>query len=134
MTEKRHAPSCPLRTLTSDFALDAMAESSQKARDRPGSHDERSVPRRVLSEPPHIDDRLACVLRMSSDGDKIKTADQVIRSGIAGGVAGCVVRNAHFYVPVPLQVQLTSEPPTFLGKDGRCAARPCQDPLSGLKS
>jgi hypothetical protein len=30
---------------------------------------------------------------MSSDDSKIKTADQVIRSGIAGGVAGCVVCN-----------------------------------------
>jgi len=29
---------------------------------------------------------------MSSDGSKIKTADQVIRSGIAGGVAGCVAK------------------------------------------
>jgi len=29
---------------------------------------------------------------MSSDDSKIKTADQVIRSGIAGGVAGCVAK------------------------------------------
>ena len=31
---------------------------------------------------------------MSSDASKIKTTDQVIRSGIAGGVAGCVVCNS----------------------------------------
>jgi len=44
----------------------------------------------------HIDDRLAYVhsTRMSSDDSKIKAADQVLRSGIAGGVAGCVVCNS----------------------------------------
>jgi hypothetical protein len=70
---------------------------------------------------------------MSSDDAKIKSADQVIRSGIAGGVAGCVVCNLLFARPATGPTDITAVLPS-LGKDGRCAARPCQDPLSGLES
>ena len=65
---------------------------------------------------------------MSSDAPRLRAADQVIRSGIAGGVAGCVVGTLYY---VPSDVLHIS---TISGKDGRCASRPCQDPLSGLES
>ena len=67
---------------------------------------------------------------MSSDDSKIKTADQVIRSGIAGGVAGCVVCSTSAFRTAHRHTDLTAS----LGEDSRCAARPCQDPLSGLES
>ena len=36
--------------------------------------------------------------RMSSDVPKFRAADKVIRSGIAGGVAGCVVCTTSFHL------------------------------------
>jgi hypothetical protein len=58
---------------------------------------------------------------MSSDARRLRAADQVIRSGIAGGVAGCVVCTLYYvaHLTGPSDVQHIF---TISGKDGRCAA------------
>lgn len=49
---------------------------------------------------------------MSSDDSKIKSPDQVIRSGIAGGVAGCVVCNLLFARPATGPTDITAVQPS----------------------
>ena len=54
-------------------------------------------------------------------GDKRRdNLDYVLRSGLAGGVAGCAVRVREFVLTA--------------GQDGDCATRPCQDPIPNKQS
>jgi hypothetical protein len=58
---------------------------------------------------------------MSSDARRFKATDRVIRSGIAGGVAGCVVCTvcyalaSHFHLTYNIYLLVS-------GEDGRCTA------------
>lgn len=60
---------------------------------------------------------------------KQQNLDQIIRSGVAGGVAGCVVRIFLACIPA---VSLTLD--MCAGEDGRRTARQSQDTVPSVQS